>query len=324
MSNEFIFRNSNCSAAFYSSENIANYCYWLSADLADYMESLGSDLTDQNLELAIERHSELVHMAHSAKSYWKECCSQYTYENYMLRYMNNLHLQARVSLEDTKPISYRFYKGDEDVKISRSLDQIRAEIKYINEGFAPFADTDTLDYLITLTVRDYELLLIYQLKSLLLERMNGEPDREYIHLFENFIRSSSKFSIEAKYLFTDRYREKLYTQFQHSGYLENIDFEDFLDRYLRVSASWEFVFQSMIDSCQMFINPHEIEFSEDKLDVHASAVKIMSDSATHFYQFLSSISSGPNIKLLDPLREKSIPHRKYESILTTWRSAYGI
>ena len=324
MSNLFTFNSLESSAAFFRTENIANYYYWLSADLAEYMEGMGSDLTGQNLEIAIERHNALVYMEHLTKTFWKDSKSRLGYKEHMLNYMHHLQFQSKTQLEEYKPRSHRLYTESDDVKASRMLDQVVGEINYIKDGYAPYADIESLDYKLTMTVLAYEGLLVCQMTNMFLNVSSEDPERELVQLFENLIGCSSRFAIECKTLFADRYREKLLSYFKNSALDKHTEFEEYLDRYLRVLASWDFVFQTMIESCQMLVHPGEVEFNQDTFDMHALATEQMSYSSIDYYEFLASFPSDLDIEILKPFKEKCTPHSRFEEILTTWRSAYGI
>ena len=323
MSNEYIFKNLQSSQAFYRTENIANYYYWLTSDLTDFMDDPEQELKGERLEIAKERHNELIFMEHLTKSYWNESKAKFSYTEKMRSSIDCMQLQTKSFIEESKPLNRYFYK-DEDIKITRTLDQLQDEINYIDNEYMAHADQSSIDFLLTLAIRDFEAMLVYQVKALYLDRLTGSPDKVFIQVFENTLHSFSTFLIEGKTLHAGKYKNRLHKQFIDSGYENACTFDEYLDRYLRVLASWEFVIQSSIDSCQHFVNPDTEDFDESDLDFNDISSAQMTQSNLEYYAFLASIPTDLNVGILKPLKDSCPPHPRFEKILTTWRSAYGI
>ena len=324
MSDIYTFTNPESSAAFYRAENIANYYYWLTADLESYLEEMGDDLKDQNLEVAIERYNDLVLMEHQNKTFWKEVKAKHEFMPNMLAYMDNLQLQSKACLEMSKPAQFKLFTKYEDVAITRSLERLEHELQYINQGYLKYADRQSIDYLLTQVVRDFELLAAYQFKALFLERLPDTPDEEFIRLFEGLLKSFSNFLLETKYLRVDKYKKYLRCVYDYGNYGDEDQFEEYLDRNLRLMASWEFVIKSYLDTCQVYVNPHEVEYDEDIAKLYEIASDQLQQTNIEYFSYLASLPSTLDIELLRPLKDVHVPHRKFEQILTGWRSAYGI
>lgn len=323
MTDIYTFTNPESSAAFYRAENIANYYYWLTADLESYLEEIGDDLKDQNLEVAMKRYNDLVLIEHQNKTFWDETKAKHEFMPNMLAYMDNLQLQSKACLE-MSITQFRLSSKHEDVAITRSLERLEHELQYINQGYLKYADRQSIDYLLTQVIRDFELLAAYQFKALFLERLPDTPDEEFIRLFEGLLKSFSNFLLETKYLQVDKYKKYLRCVYDYGNYGDKDQFEEYLDRNLRLMASWEFVIKSYLDTCQVYVNPHEVEYDDDIAKLYEIASDQLQQTNLEYFSYLASLPSTLDIELLRPLKDVYVPHRKFEQILTGWRSAYGI
>ena len=323
MTDIYTFTNPESSAAFYRAENIANYYYWLTADLESYLEEMGDDLKDQNLKVAMKRYNDLVLIEHQNKTFWDETKAKHEFMPNMLAYMDNLQLQSKACLE-MSITQFRLSSKHEDVAITRSLERLEHELQYINQGYLKYADRQSIDYLLTQVIRDFELLAAYQFKALFLERLPNTPDEEFIRLFEGLLKSFSNFLLETKYLQVDKYKKYLRCVYDYGNYGDEDQFEEYLDRNLRLMASWEFVIKSYLDTCQVYVNPHEVEYDDDIAKLYEIASDQLHHTNIEYFSYLASLPSFFQIDLLKPLKESQVPHRKFEQTLTGWRSAYGI